>query len=149
MSVTLTCDKCGSAIDILPSQNAHGAECLVCQNYIQLIFTANHEQGELKACPRCQKKDFYAQKDFNRKLGVCLFVIAAIASIWTYGLSFVALYLLDVWLFKKLSRIAICYKCQSIFRHVSNIKKITDFNHEMHDRITYAGHDFDGRPLKH
>lgn len=149
MTVTLTCKNCGSAIDVVPTKDASKAECLVCQHQMDVQFNDDHLQGVLKDCPCCGRKDFYSQKDFNRKLGVMLFVIAAILSIWTYGISFIVLYLFDLILFKKLGLIAVCYKCQTIFRKVTNIKDIHGFNHEMNDRIVYSDHDFGGKPLDH
>jgi len=149
MEITLSCEECGSAIDIKPSKEATQAQCDICEHFQDIHFNDDHLQGVLKDCPNCSRKDFYKQKDFNRKLGVVLFVIAAILSIWTYGLSFVVLYAADFFLFKKLGHVAVCYKCEAIFRRVSNIAEIHDFNHEMNDRIVYANHDFEGKPLEH
>lgn len=149
MEVTITCPECGSGIHVLPAQTATQAECGICQRIVDVKFSADHEASKLCQCPVCERKDFYQQKDFNRKIGVVLFVIAAILSIWTYGLSLVALWLLDLLLFKKIGTIAICYKCQSIFRKVANIDEIRPFDHEMNDRVIYADHDFDGKPLSH
>ncbi len=75
--------------------------------------------------------------------------IAAILSIWTYGLSLVVLWLVDIFLLKKLSLVAICYKCRTNFRNLTNMTDIRDFDHEMNDRIVYADHDFKGKPLSH
>jgi hypothetical protein len=121
-------------------------------------FDHHHEQGILKDCPGCERKDFYSQKDFNRKLGVILFVLAALIStvmLW-YGLNplwylstFIVLYALDFVLFRRLNLIAICYKCQTVFRNVKNIEEIPGFNHEMNDRIIYSDHNFHGKPLDH
>ncbi|MCY4643160.1 MAG: hypothetical protein OXB88_00935 [Bacteriovoracales bacterium] len=149
MEMTLTCSECGSAIHIHPDRNADTAKCQICSHPISVTFTQEHEDGRLSQCPACGRKDFYAQKDFNRKIGVTLFIVAAITSIWTYGLSFVALYLLDLLLFKKLGKIAICYNCQSIFRSIANMDDIHEYDHEMNDRIIYSGHDFGGRSPKH
>ncbi len=149
MSVTLTCSSCGSAIDIHPTKEASHAECGVCKHQMPVQFNDEHLQDTLKICPCCGRQDFYSQKDFNRKLGVILFVIAAILSIWTYGISFIVLYLFDLLLFKKLGLIAICYKCQTIFRKVANVNEIPGFDHEMNDRIVYSDHDFKGKPLDH
>jgi len=106
----------------------------------------------------CERKDFYSQKDFNRKIGVFLFVLTATISTvlfmkgfgpqW-YLSTFIVLYALDFFLFRKLSLIAICYKCNTIFRDVSNINDIHGFNHEMNDRIVYKDHDFGGKQLDH
>lgn len=149
MEVQITCKNCGSSIEVHPDHHASKVDCGICKHEMPVTFTHDHEAGILKECPVCTRQDFYKQKDFNRKIGVMLFVIAAIASIWTYGLSLVALYIVDLLLFRKLKPVAICYKCLTNFRKVANIEEIRDFDHEMNDRIVYADHDFKGKPLSH
>ena len=149
MEIQITCPACQSSVEVLPDHLAAKVDCDICKHVIDVKFTQEQEQGNLKECPVCTRMDFYKQKDFNRKIGVVLFVIAAILSIWTYGLSLVVLYLLDLFLFRKLSMVAICYKCQTNFRKVKNILEIRDFDHEMNDRIVYSDHDFKGKPLSH
>jgi hypothetical protein len=149
MEVQVTCKGCGSGVELVPERAARKAECDVCHHITELNFTKEHEEGLLKDCPICLRQDFYKQKDFNRKIGVALFVVAAILSIWTYGLSLVALYLIDLFLFKRLAMVAVCYKCQTNFRGIKNMNEIRDFDHEMNDRIIYADHDFKGKPLSH
>ena len=148
MTVTITCPECGSGIHIYPNAESKIAGCDICQHQVPVHFNHEHEQGILKDCPCCERKDFYKQKDFSRMIGVALFVIAAILSIFTYGISFIVLYLFDLLLFRKLSMIGVCYKCQSIFRNVSNIKDLRVYDHEMNDRIIYSDHDFQGKPLE-
>lgn len=155
MEVTLTCPECGSGIHVLPTKEAKLAKCEVCNHEEPVNFDDDHIKGELVHCPSCHRKDFYSQKDFNRKLGVMLFALAAILSIWIflspyapYAVApFLVLYLFDFILFKILKPVAICYKCDTIFRKVSNIDKIRGFDHEMNDRIKYADHEFDGKPI--
>lgn len=149
MSVQITCTGCGSSVEVHPDHNAKKVDCEVCNHTMDVNFTAKHEAGVLEECPVCTRQDFYKQKDFNRKIGVGLFIIAAILSIWTFGLSLVALYLVDLFLFKKLSLVAICYKCQTNFRNLSNMNAIRDYDHEMNDRIVYSDHDFKGKALSH
>lgn len=149
MSVHITCPECGSGINVYPTIAAKGAECDICKHVVPVNFDANHVTAHLEDCPVCARKDFYQQKDFNRIVGVVLFVIAAVLVPWTYGLSLLALYLLDVFLFRRLNMIAICYKCKTVFRQVKNIAQIRDFDHEMNDRIVYSDHDFKGKPLSH
>lgn len=149
MEVQLTCTNCGSGIEVVPDTAASKVACDICSHVHDVQFTDEHVAGVLKACPVCQRQDFYKQKDFNRKIGVLLFVIAAILSIWTYGLSFVVLLVFDVVLYRRLPFVAICYKCTTNFRKVSNISEIRDFDHEMNDRIVYSDHDFKGKPLSH
>jgi hypothetical protein len=149
MEIQITCKNCGSSVEVLPDHLAHKVQCEVCQHVQAVNFTAEQETGILKECPVCARQDFYKQKDFNRKIGVLLFIIAAILSIWTYGMSLVVLYLLDLFLFRKLSMVAICYKCQTNFRKVKNVGEIPGYDHEMNDRIVYSDHDFKGKPLSH
>jgi hypothetical protein len=149
MQVQITCKGCGSSIELLPDHMAKKVECDVCKHVQDVNFTTEHEQGILKECPVCARMDFYKQKDFNRKIGVLLFAIAAILSIWTYGISLVVLYVMDLLLFKKLGMVTVCYKCLTNFRKVKNIDEIRDFDHEMNDRIVYSDHDFKGKPLSH
>lgn len=149
MTVHITCSNCGSGINVLPSLDASKVECDICKNVQNVQFNQDHVDGILKDCPCCKRKDFYIQKDFNRKVGVFLFVVAAILSIWTYGISLIVLYLVDLFLFKKLKMIAICYKCLTIFRRVKNSEEISPFDHEMNDRIVYSDHDFQGKKPSH
>lgn len=149
MEVQITCPNCGSSIEVVPEKGAAKVQCEICQHVTPVNFSETHEQGVLSDCPVCARQDFYKQKDFNRVIGVTLFVIAAIASIWTYGLSLVVLYLMDLFLFRKLSLVAICYKCKTNFRRLANMNEIRDYDHEMNDRIVYSDHDFKGKPLSH
>lgn len=149
MTVQITCPKCQSSVEVYPDAQASKTQCDVCEQVIPLHFNQEHEKGNLKECPVCERKDFYMQKDFNRAVGVTLFLVASVFSIWTYGLSFIVLYGMDYFLFRKLRYVAVCYKCDTIFRNVGNMKEIPEFNHEMHDRIVYSDHDFHGVPLEH
>lgn len=158
MTAHFTCKNCGSGIHVYPSLEAGLVKCDVCQHEQAVHFDQNHVDSQLLDCPGCGRKDFYSQKDFNRKLGVIFFVIAAIIStimLWQgmgpqwYLSTFIVLYLIDFLLFRKLNQIAICYKCDAIFRNVKNIANIPGFDHEMHDRIVYSDHDFQGKPLDH
>ena len=149
MEITLTCEECGSAVSVHPNRDAHIAECLICHHQHQVNFSENVLKDELDCCPKCDRRDFYKQKDFNRKIGVGLFVIAAILSIWTYGISLIVLWLMDLLLHGKLPDVVSCYKCETLFRKVKNIDSIEGFNHEMNDRIVYSDHDFEGKTLSH
>ena len=147
--VTLTCTECGSGIHVHPSMDAVEAECEVCQTMNPVKFDQALCEGRLENCPCCGRKDFYKQKDFNRKIGVGLFVVAAIAAIWTYGISLIVLYLFDLLLYRRLGDVAVCYKCNTLFRKLNNFDVLRPFDHEMNDRIVYSDHDFGGEALEH
>lgn len=139
LTAQITCPQCSSSVEVyLNNEQTTEAICGVCEKVVPIVVTLDHTHDELKSCAVCQSTNFYQQKDFNRKIGVALFVVAAILSIWTYGLSFIAFWLVDVFLFKKLGSIVICYKCETIYRKVKNLNEINDFDHQMHDRIVYS-----------
>jgi|JI10StandDraft_1071094.scaffolds.fasta_scaffold793741_1 hypothetical protein len=94
-------------------------------------------EKELYSCPFCKKKDFYKQKDFNPLIGRIIFIIAAILSIFTYGLSFIVFYIIDFFLYKKIPFLVLCYHCGSHFRDVKRIKDIKEFDHYKSDMIKY------------
>lgn len=154
LKIHYTCKSCQSGNEVLsPSDVTEMTEsydkCHVCNAEQLLNFYPENDACKLHQCIVCSRKDFYQQKDFNRKMGVVLFVIAAILSIWTYGISLIVLYLVDLVLFSRLGNIVICYKCQTIYRNVANLSEIRPFDHEMNDRIIYSDHDFEGKPLSH
>lgn len=158
MTVHFTCKNCGSGIHVYPSMDASLVKCDIYQHETEIHFDNNQIESILKDCPGCGRQDFYSQKDFNRKLGVIFFVIAAIIStvmLWKgmgpqwYLSTFIVLYAVDFFLFRKLNQIAICYKCNAIFRDVKNISEIHGFDHEMNDRIIYSNHNFEGKPPSH
>ena len=149
MEITITCKECNSGIHVHPKTTASEAVCQICNTSNPISFSKELEEGVVKQCPVCQRKDFYKQKDFNRKIGVILFVIASILAIWTYGISLIVLYIFDFFLYKKIGDVVSCYKCSTLFRKVKNIDEIHPFDHEMNDRIIYADHDFGGKPLEH
>lgn len=139
MKVQITCPECSSSIECYAKIGAEKVKCDVCDHVMEnLSFSEEHEKGNLEACSVCHKKDLYQQKDFNRKIGVILYVIASIASIWTYGISLIVLFLMDAFLFQKLGNIAVCYHCNTIYRGVNNLDQISGFDHERNDRIVYS-----------
>lgn len=158
LEVTLTCIECGSGIHVHPTKDAENAQCDVCQTLNPVKFDDNHLKGIVKDCPKCARKDFFKQKDFNRKIGVGLFVLGAISVPvfilleigfpWIYSVFFLMV-ILDIVLYFVLPLVVVCYKCQTIFRGVANLEEIHGFDHEMNDRIVYSDHDFQGKPLDH
>lgn len=148
LTIQLTCSNCQSSIEIYPSAKASAALCDICQHTMPVYFTKSMESGDIDQCPGCGTYDLYYQKDFNRKLGVLLFILASIASFWTYGLSFIVLYALDFFLFQKLHWVLCCYKCSTLIRNCNNVKQFKPFDHEKNDRIIYNKEQFQKVPIE-
>jgi hypothetical protein len=65
----------------------------------------------VERCLRCGLDRLYTQKDFNRTLGLAVFVVAAILSVPTWGLSLVAATIIDLVLYFVLGDVTLCYGC--------------------------------------
>ena len=70
----------------------------------------------LDACVSCGYDRLFAQKDFNRKLGLVIVLIGAALSPWTYGLSLLAFMGFDYALYRFVPEITVCYGCDAIHR---------------------------------
>ena len=92
------------------------------------------EDGSVKdpveACIACSYDRLFAQKDFNRKLGLAVVVVGAVLSPWTYGLSLVVCMGLDYGLYHFVPEITVCYGCDAIHRGFENNPR-----HRAHDPL--------------
>ena len=70
----------------------------------------------LPRCLRCGLDRLYTQKDFNRKIGLWIFVVAAILSVPTWGVSLLVATIVDRILFYMLGDVTICYACNTQHR---------------------------------
>lgn len=116
----------------LPSFTNHS--CNQCgQDLFPLASDKFKEDYEFNQCPHCGAEHLYRQKDFNRKVGVALLAFGIVFSYWTYGLSLLAVTLLDWWLYRKVGDVGCCYRCQSQFRNDSQVGLIPAFDLELYD----------------
>jgi len=112
------------------------AEKVECSNCDKEILTTVPDSSEEKLeCCLCGYEDFYLVKDFNRALGVLIFVVGAILSIWTYGLSLAVAAIIDAILYKKLPFIKVCYICDSEYKGFHLSKEDKAFNHTLGDIV--------------
>ncbi|MBI1951266.1 MAG: hypothetical protein HYS34_07890 [Acidobacteria bacterium] len=70
----------------------------------------------LSRCLRCGLDRLYVQKDFNKKAGLWVFIVAAALSIPTWGLSLLAATLIDLALYYALGDATLCYGCGTVHR---------------------------------
>jgi hypothetical protein len=87
------------------------------QNYAEAACTESGSVTDpLEACVVCGYDRLFAQKDFNRKLGLVIVLIGAALSPWTYGLSLLAFMGFDYALYRFVPEITVCYGCDAIHR---------------------------------
>jgi hypothetical protein len=105
------------------SQDA--APCPVCGQVIALrIPERARRDNVVEHCVICDCPKVYVQKDFNRTLGVSIFVAGAglfLICAWLNRLVegtliWAAFVGADAWLYKYLPNVTICYKCHAQYR---------------------------------
>ncbi|HXG57531.1 MAG TPA: hypothetical protein VNL91_00720 [Thermoanaerobaculia bacterium] len=89
-------------------------------------------------CAVCGHDQLYVQKDFNRTTGIALVVIGAIFVPWTYGLSLLAVTILDYLVWRMVKEVAVCYACQSVHRGYAHAPSVRPFDLATHDRHVYG-----------
>ncbi len=99
---------------------------------------AEGDPGRVETCPLCGCRHLYRQRDFNRALGCALVVVGAIFVPWTYGLSLVAMSLVDLWLYFRLGVAVVCYRCDTVYRDAAPLPRQTEFDLLKHDVLKYG-----------
>lgn len=82
-------------------------------------------------CPECGCKHLYKKKNFNQAIGCIIILIGALLVPITYGLSLLVLFIVDLYLYKKVEDSIECYKCKSEFTNVSIPEDLLDFDHHI------------------
>jgi len=91
------------------------------------------EAKKLDQCPLCGASHLFRRKDFNQKLGVALICAGVAGAYFTYGLSLLAVTLVDWLLFQRIGEVGICYQCDSQFRNSPLIESLEPFNLQIFD----------------
>jgi hypothetical protein len=89
-------------------------------------------------CPLCDCRHLYPQRDFNRALGCTLVAIGAALVPWTFGLSLLAFGLVDLWLYRRLKEVVVCYRCDTVYRDARPLPRQTEFDLLKHDVLKYG-----------
>jgi hypothetical protein len=79
---------------------------------------------KLEECAFCGTREFFIQKDFNRRLGLFLVIISALVAFLFMLLTthlvglpiLLAVTLLDWWIYRRMRNVAVCYLCHTIYR---------------------------------
>ena len=82
-------------------------------------------------CPACGCKHLYKKKDFNQTLGCLIILVGAVFVPLTYGISLVALFLLDLLLYGKIKDSVECYKCKTEYKNIVVPKNVMSFDHHI------------------
>ena len=93
-------------------------------------------------CLLCEHDHFYLTKDFNRGLGLLIFLVGAIASFWTYGISLAVAAIIDALLYKNLPFLKVCYVCDTEYKNLPILPEDKPYDHVMGDLIRPVKEDW-------
>jgi hypothetical protein len=116
-SVAFLCDRCGREVVRQIPPGERPASCQGCGR--TFAAPADGPAGGsplLSRCLHCGQDRLYVQKDFNKKAGLWVFIVAAILSVPTWGLSLLAATLIDLVLYYALGDATLCYACGAVHR---------------------------------
>lgn len=111
-SIAFACDGCGRAVHHAIQEGGATIPCAHCgrEHAVRADATAPGERP-VANCLRCGEERLYLQKDFNRTVGLWVFVIAAVLSVPTWGVSLLVATLIDLGLYCVLGDVTLCYAC--------------------------------------
>lgn len=100
--------------------------------------TAPPESSIIGRCAACDHDELYFQKDFNRTTGVALVAVGAVFVPWTWGLSLLAVTILDYIVWRVVKDVIVCYRCQAVHRGYPANPALKPFDLVTHDRHVYG-----------
>ncbi|MEE2776271.1 MAG: hypothetical protein VYE73_05855 [Acidobacteriota bacterium] len=140
MRIRTQCTECGLPFPAVLDPASVKLQVIACPNcdMSRPVTTAGWKDKTVEACPLCGCKHLYRQRDFNRAWGCGLVAIGAVFVPWTYGLSLVALSLVDFLLYRRIGNSVVCYKCDTVYRDATPLKRQSDFDLLKHDVLKYG-----------
>ncbi|MFQ5601342.1 MAG: hypothetical protein ACE5G2_12425 [Candidatus Krumholzibacteriia bacterium] len=130
--VNFACSTCGNGLVLPLAKPDARAVCKRCGGEARLAH-APEATDPITCCAACGSEALFVQRDFNRKLGLAIVVVAALFVVRTWGLSLLLAALADWTLYRTLPRITVCYACEAIHRGIPVNPTHGPFDHEIED----------------
>jgi len=103
--------------------------CPRCGKKAELHSAGGLSEGSpVSRCCLCAGQRFYAQRDFNQKLGCAVAGVGAALSPFTYGISLLVCLAIDLALFLSVPEVVVCYRCGAIYRGTVRDPRHTAFD---------------------
>jgi hypothetical protein len=116
-----------------------GEPARVCEHCAKATTVTAPPEGAMVArCAACDHDQLYFQKDFNRTTGVALVAVGAVFVPWTYGISLLAVTILDYIVWRVVKDVIVCYRCQAVHRGYPPNPELKPFDLVVHDRHVYG-----------
>ncbi len=137
MRIRTQCPACGLPFRAVIGAATASLPCPGCGRERPVAGTG-WRASHVDACPLCGCPHLYRQRDFSRAVGCGLVALGALLVPWTYGLSLVALSLVDLWLYRRLRDAVVCYRCDTLYRDAVPGPRQGEFDLLKHDVLKYG-----------
>ncbi len=128
-SVAFVCESCERPVYSRFDGSRESVVCQGCGHQHALRSESDSRPGgPIRYCLRCGLDQLYVQKDFNRKIGLAVFAVAALLSVPTWGLSLLVATVIDLGLYFLLGDVTICYACNTQHRGFARNPAHGDFD---------------------
>jgi hypothetical protein len=118
---------------------AAGEDARACEHCgVATSVVAPAADALIERCAACDHAELYFQKDFNRTTGVALVAVGAVFVPWTWGLSLLAVTVLDYIVWRVVKDVIVCYECQAVHRGYPANPGLKPFDLVIHDRHVYG-----------
>ena len=114
----------------------------------RLFFERLSADGGLQGCLACGHPELYTQRDFPRRTGICVVVLAAALAPATHYLSLVVAAGVDGVLYRFAPAVVVCYACQARHRGFAPEPRHPRFDLGIAERLRYGTKAVMGTPMR-
>ena len=127
MTISRFCDGCKKYARIGISDG----QFLICPHCQKEWGKVKRVETIFDHCPICACRQFYTDQDFNQIIGFIVMGIGIALVPRTYGLSLPVFAFIDWLLYRKVSKLAVCYRCGSELRGFAIGQRFKPFMHHI------------------
>jgi hypothetical protein len=138
------------ASDSEPARRFEGATVreLVAAGGAGLHADRSTSEGGLLGCLACGHPELYARKDFPRRAGIAIVVLAAVLAPFTRYASLAIAALLDLLLYVFGPDVVVCYVCGAEHRGFAPRPRHPRFDHTIAERLRFGERAVMGSPMR-
>lgn len=145
MVVSLTDERGGSPRRLVAQQVADVPRAWAAQG---LCFERLGPAGGLTGCLACGHPELYTQRDFPRRIGIGLVVLAALLAPFTHYLSLLAAAVIDAGLYRLAPNVVVCYVCSVRHRGFAPEPHHPRYDLGIAERLRYGNKAVMGTPMR-
>jgi hypothetical protein len=131
-----------------PARLPAEARCAHCGDEHGLVRERITPAGGLVGCVSCGHPELYTLKEFPRKLGISIVVVAAVLAPFTYYISLFVAAALDAALYALAPNMVMCYVCHGAHRGFAAEPSHPRFDREIDERLKFGARAVMGKPMR-